>query len=103
MKISDVGISKIKAADLYKAAGKEKTGVSSGIEGLRPDEVHISQQAVEMTAAVEKAMQAEGVDKDNVAAIREQVHSGAYKITPEELSKSILEHLFYFGEPSAEE
>ncbi len=97
MKVSDVKVEQAKAADLYKVSSKQQISNASGAESLRPDEVNISSRAVEMSAATEKAMRVDEIDKEKVATIKEQVQTRTYKISPEELSQRILENLFYFG------
>lgn|GEM_PF-4493081 len=102
MKVSDIKINQTQATELYKTNTRASVESPSGTEGIKPDEVVISSRAVEMSSAVEKALEAEDVDQEKVATIKEQVSSGAYKISPEDLSKAILKHLLYFGEEPSE-
>lgn len=103
MKVSDIKTNQIQATELYKNNTRASVEAPSGGEGIRPDEVVISSRAVEMSSAVEKALEVEDIDQEKVAAIKEQVSNGTYKISPEELSKSIMKHLLYFGEPTSSE
>ncbi len=99
MKVSDIKTNQIQATELYKTNTRASVEAPSGVEGIKPDEVVISSRAVEMSSAVSKALEVEDIDQEKVAAIKEQVSSGTYKISPEDLSKAIMKHLFYFGEP----
>lgn len=82
----------INPGQIYQSQQK-KIKENKNFRTTHHDKVEISNEAKKIKELVKKTTNLPDIRQDKVNAIKEQIDSGNYKVTPEQIAKGIIENI----------